>query len=60
MPGPVGRAGVGGGGGSEPALVHGGRRQGLGPVHGASAVCGENRQRGTLAGVRAGALQSIY
>lgn len=39
VPGAVGRAGVGGGG--QAALVHGGGRQRLRPVHGAAAVCGD-------------------
>lgn len=42
VPGPVGRAGVGSGGCGEPSLVHGGWRQGLGSVYGASPVCGES------------------
>lgn len=39
VPGAVGRAGVGGGG--QAALVHGGGRQRLRPVHGTAAVCGD-------------------
>ena len=41
MSGPIGRAGVGCSGGSEPSLVHGGWWQGLGSVHGAASICKE-------------------
>lgn len=43
---PVGRAGVGGcGSRGQAPLVHGGRREGLGPVHSAAPICGEAQER---------------
>ena len=30
---------------SQAPLVHGGRREGLGPVHGAASICGETQER---------------
>lgn len=44
--GSVCRAGVGGRGGrSQSPLVHGGRWERLGPVHGAAPICGETQER---------------
>ena len=44
--GSVGRAGVRGRcSRSQPALVHGGRWEGLGPVHGAAPICEETQGR---------------
>lgn len=42
----ISRAGVRGcSGRSQAPLVHGGRREGLGPVHGAAPICGETQER---------------
>lgn len=44
--GSVGGAGVRGRSGRrQPPLVHSGRREGLGPVHGAAPICGETQER---------------
>lgn len=46
VPGAIGRAGVRSRGGrSQPTLMHGGRREGLGPVHSAASICGKTQRR---------------